>query len=484
MGSNSSKHISEALQNISQNSCSAIVKDPASCPCHEVVHRHISCQKWPIVCAKSSFLSALRIYGPLFITTWLIQSKFKPNLNELFLRTIPAIVRSSSFLAVISGMFPLLVCLWSKAGFKHSRGSLWFSSFFAALSGILIEKSHRRTELAVYVANQAVELYYRMLRSRGWIPEIEHGSEILFTLSFAVLNYFHRNQRDCLASSVNGLLKVIVGVEDKPDKIESLTSNLYFKIKEKSPPFLSFLFSEDETSEKSRQCCHRSGCKSYGVIGFLKAFLLGFFVRTLFNLLPALLLGGPKKFLEALPNIFNTKSLKFAMFWGVMGGGPRVTECLLKWLRGGDVPNTPLEDGINSVLAGLVGGLAVVFFSSNELAMYIASKAVESLFYFACSKNIVRPRKNAEVLLFAISTASLFYASAYEPHNLRSSYFTWLMKTSNGHWAHFYKSFSDVRLASGVPDIQSFNQWEQNFGEKVIKKFIPSQQLKTLYNTN
>ena len=58
-----------------------------------------------------------------------------------------------------------------------------------------------------------------------------------------------------------------------------------------------------------------------------------------------------------------------------MSGGPRATECFLRWSRGG------ADDGLNSFLAGLVGGLGVVFFSSIDVAMYICTKALEASFY-------------------------------------------------------------------------------------------------------
>jgi len=250
-----------------------------------------------------------------------------------------------------------------------------------------------------------------------------------------------------------------------------------FGIKKKMPEFIECLFSEDEYTSSHRLCKHSYGCKTYAVVGFLKSFLLGLTIKASFVFFPALILN-PKQFFTRFSShlfkAFSKNTFLFALFWGIMSGGPRGTECFLRYLRG-------VDDGVNSVIAGFVGGMGVVFFSSIDVAMYIASKAVEALYYFSVEKGIIKSRKNGQILLFAFCTASLFYASAYEPHNLRESYFIWLLKASRGHWAHFFKAFTPVRLESGVPDIQSYNRWEKNFADHIVKQHITPEQMQKYY---
>jgi len=437
-------------------------------PCTEVIHPHVGCNMFTYLCFQSGFISAFKAYGTLFLFSTLIKTKFRPKLEDLVLKTLPTIIRR-----VVSGVFPLLVCLWSKTG-NHSGPSFFVLPFIAALAGIAIEKSSRRTELAVYVANQAIELYYHMLVSRGLIPPIRHGREILFTLSFSVLVYFHKHHRHLLPGSVNSLLKVIIGVENNMDIIEKHVSKFYFWYKQHMPEFIECLFSEDENTSSHRLCKHSYGCKTYAFVGFLKAFLLGLAIKASFVFFPAIVLN-PKNFFSGFASniykVLGKSTLQFALFWGIMSGGPRGTECLLRYIRG-------VDDGVNSVIAGFVGGLGVVFFSSIELAMYIASKAVETLFYFAVERKITKSRKHGEILLFAFCTASLFYASAYEPHNIRESYFSWLLKASRGHWAYFFEAFTPVRLEAGVPDIQAYNNWYKNFATSVVKQYISEDEMK------
>jgi len=124
----------------------------------------------------------------------------------------------------------------------------------------------------------------------------------------------------------------------------------------------------------------------------------------------------------------------------------------------------------------------VVFFSSIDVAMYIATKAAEALYYYALDKKLVKQQKHGQILMFALSTAALFYGSAYEPHNLRRSYFSWLMKASHGNWAHFFQAFTPVRLESGLTDLASYKEWNFTFAQNLIKQYITPHQMEQLYS--
>jgi len=84
--------------------------------------------------------------------------------------------------------------------------------------------------------------------------------------------------------------------------------------------------------------------------------------------------------------------------------------------------------------------------------------------------------------MFALSTSLLFYASAYEPHNLRKSYFTWLLKTSHGNWAHFFQAFTPVRIESGITDLPAYLEWYNKYARGVIAHYISPQQMQNLYS--
>ena len=101
--------------------------------------------------------------------------------------------------------------------------------FMLSHLAVLVEKAARRTELTVYVANQAAEGIYHSLAARGLAPIISGGTEILYSLSFACLIWFMKNRPELVPNSVKVLLDVFVGNEEKADVAEKLVGKLYKK---------------------------------------------------------------------------------------------------------------------------------------------------------------------------------------------------------------------------------------------------------------
>eukprot|EP01126_Amoeba_proteus_P017091 TRINITY_DN1808_c0_g2_i14.p1 TRINITY_DN1808_c0_g2~~TRINITY_DN1808_c0_g2_i14.p1 ORF type:complete len:402 (+),score=68.30 TRINITY_DN1808_c0_g2_i14:53-1258(+) len=201
--------------------------------CAEVIHPHTTCDKFWLLAGQAAFLNAVKIYGPLFLWSALMQSRFKPSPKALLTKTVPAILRSCLFLSCVAGLFPLFMCIWSRRGFLLSHFGWLSMAWLAGIIGILIEKGNRRIELTVYVANQALEVLYRMLMNRGILPQIERGSEIVFALSFAVLHSFYKHHPQHITNSASNVMKVTVGIEDSPDRVERFVSRFYFWYKNK-----------------------------------------------------------------------------------------------------------------------------------------------------------------------------------------------------------------------------------------------------------
>jgi hypothetical protein len=127
---------------------------------------------------------------------------------------------------------------------------------------------------------------------------------------------------------------------------------------------------------------------------------------------------------------------------------------------------------VNAFLAGIVGSLGVVFFSNVDFAMYFVGKAAENLYYYGVEKNLITTIHHGSALLYAFSTATLFYLSAYEPHHLRESYWTFLMKTSNGNWMHFFMSWWPARTENGIHDAAEYLKWDKEFNARLVSKYI------------
>jgi len=127
-------------------------------------------------------------------------------------------------------------------------------------------------------------------------------------------------------------------------------------------------------------------------------------------------------------------------FLGLLGGVFRLFNCFLRKVR-------KREDGLNSLTAGmLAGGFAYSQFASrnSELSMYFASKAVQTLFEMGVNKGLIHPWKQGDTFLFSISVGLMFYAAAFEPHNLRPSYFQFLIKFGCGQFDHLDKWYKEA----------------------------------------
>jgi hypothetical protein len=83
--------------------------------------------------------------------------------------------------------------------------------------------------------------------------------------------------------------------------------------------------------------------------------------------------------------------------------GFKGTNCLLRNIR-------QKEDGLNSAIAGAVAGLSMLFWKSNEVALYLAARAGESIFNALVQRGYVKSWYHGDSMLFAVSTAFMFYA--------------------------------------------------------------------------
>lgn len=202
--------------------------------CKTIIHPHKAhCSSWDFTCGYSGFISALKMYAPLYIWSSLVQTKFSPDLDHVLSKMIPAILRSSLFFGTVAGGFPFFVCFFSRLGIEVNQLTIFIAGFLGSLVGISVESERRRVELAVYVLNQALETSYKALMTRKWVPKIGQGSEIVLALSFAILSLFHKHKPENLANSAKSLMAIIIGTEDKPDKVEALVSKFYFWYKKK-----------------------------------------------------------------------------------------------------------------------------------------------------------------------------------------------------------------------------------------------------------
>lgn len=184
-------------------------------PCCEVVHPHMeqACGRYGLEIGVDSFKSALSIYGPLYTVTTLLT---KRHPIEILRRAVPAILRSSVFFGTFTFLYARFACfLMQLTGNRNYRFIFWLSPFLMSLLSINIEKSTRRRELAIYMANQTSETLFKMLLSRGHFTytPFRTGKRALFAASIALLHLFYNWSSQDLAPSVHALLRVLAGTK-------------------------------------------------------------------------------------------------------------------------------------------------------------------------------------------------------------------------------------------------------------------------------
>lgn len=174
-------------------------------------------------------------------------------------------------------------------------------------------------------------------------------------------------------------------------------------------------------------------------------------VQSVLAIAPALFnpktLAIPAKRRAALIKAFGSKSLQFGLFVALLSGLVRLVNCILRRLRG-------VEDGLNAIASGLIAGTSTAMAKSVELSMYILAKACEAVFRSLVSHKYLPQLPHWEAYLYALATAILFYASTFEPFNLRPSYVAFLYRVSTGSFRGFFnasKGLRDEFLTSWFP---------------------------------
>ncbi|KAM9977630.1 hypothetical protein ACTFIR_011500 [Dictyostelium discoideum] len=182
-------------------------------------HQIQNCEKfhpWAKTCTSSAsqiwfavFLAGLKLYAPLFLVPALIFKR--KSIQFLVQRTLPEILRSSVFLGTYAGVYAGAICLIRRIVGKDLKSMAAISGFFAGLLSILIEKKSRRSELALYCLNQAIEVVWKMAAARKLVPLFKNGEVLVYMIASSILLYFYQNEPDSLRSNMNGLLKFFIG---------------------------------------------------------------------------------------------------------------------------------------------------------------------------------------------------------------------------------------------------------------------------------
>lgn len=133
----------------------------------------------------------------------------------------------------------------------------------------------------------------------------------------------------------------------------------------------------------------------------------------------------------------STKSISLGLFVGLYSGIIRLSSCLLKRY-------TTLNDPQIGFLSGIAATPAAFFWTSSSLAQYMMWKLIETCYFLGVKSGHVKQVELTLNLLYAVSTAQLFYVSVIEPKMLRPSYTKWLNRVTHGYFALLNRNLIDI----------------------------------------
>ncbi|XP_029642891.1 transmembrane protein 135-like [Octopus sinensis] len=397
--------------------------------CYEVGHT------WNPYClhatkdiAKHGFKEALKIYTLVYVFAAIVR---KRGLEYYKKQLIPEILHSSLFLSTNAYSYVAFFCLW-----RYVFGNIYFltTGFLpaasAALLSICLERKSRRGLLALYVTNLAIETMYRMSVYRKYIKPVKNGEVLMFSVVSAVFLYLYKSKGG-LSTSVASVIRFFVGAEEHADSTEDSycenEQNLGASpLKYNSNKYLEYIKSLKKRFEQSPRhplCKHNDGCIHYILRGFSKMAGVGFGLQIAVKLVPNVIriLRKPTLFLQL---IWHQNNLKLGAFLGLFSTVFRGSNCALRWLRQKD-------SSVNGFVAGFLAGWSMLCYKSSTLALYSAMKLLQVLYFKGVEKKAVPHIHWADIFLYTLSTAFIFHVAIFEPHNLRPSYWKFLLRVTN-----------------------------------------------------
>ncbi|XP_038169674.1 transmembrane protein 135 isoform X3 [Arvicola amphibius] len=393
--------------------------------CYEIGHTwHPSCRVSFLQITWGALEESLKIYAPLYLIAAVLR---KRKLEYYLYKLFPEILQSASFLTANGALFITFFCVLRKLLGKFYS---WTPGFGAALPAsyvaILIERKSRRGLLTIYMANLV----------------------LLFCITAAMYMFFFRC-KDGLKGFTFSALRFIVGKEEIPTHSYS-PETAYAKVEQKrerhkgKPRGMNIITlvrtlvdSICKHGPRHRCCKHyEDNCISYCIKGFIRMFSVGYLIQCCLRVPSAFrhLFTEPSRLLSLF---YNKENFQLGAFLGSFVSIYKGTSCFLRWIRN-------LDDELHAIVAGFLAGVSMMFYKSTTISMYLASKLVETMYFKGIAAGKVPYFPQADTIIYSISTAICFHAAVMEVHNLRPSYWKFLLRLTKGRFALMNRKALDV----------------------------------------
>lgn len=221
-----------------------------------------------------------------------------------------------------------------------------------------------------------------------------------------------------------------------------------------------------------------SSCTRNAVHAFMRNFLIAFTGQTVVSLLmrPHLLIKDPINIMrETL--LKDKRNLNLGLFVASFATLFKGTGCLIRascrhWNP--ELGSRLQDQGIVTLVSGLVAGSAMLFNPSSTAAQYMMWKLIETAYFDAVRRGSVKYVEFTMNMLYAVSTAQLFYVAVMEPKMMRRSYTKWLNRVTRNSFGLLNRNIIDIfgtesSFGYTVPEFDlDVNHCSEKFKESVL----------------
>lgn len=394
-----------------------------------------------------SAIDSFRIYAVVYLISLLMKGKI-PTKKSL-LHTLQGIIQSTAFLTTNAFPYSIFLCLLRRhMGTFNFWTASFVPSFLASLCAIFVERKSRRVLLTLYVSNVATETLWRMAESRGIVSPIKYGNIIIFGVSVTVLTLYYRSYLHLINNdSMFNVLKFVIGPNEqyrRPESVGSSSSVLpqdsqqldNVPAPEKPKNFILRFIQRLNLVQRHKSCPHTHDCVTYTLAGGTSMFTVGIGLQIALKLILNVerIVKSPSVLKKLL---WNKDVIKLGLFLGEFSTLFRLCSCLMRHLSGKDHP-------LHAIPASFLASLSFSNYPDNSIALYLIWKMMHITYNIGVEKKIVPSVPGFTILLYCVSTATLFHAATMEPKNLRPSYWKFLVNLSGNRILYMDRKPFDV----------------------------------------
>lgn len=408
--------------------------------CNQVLHPWSEhCLPAALSIAKPCFRESFKIYCVLYGVTGLIKLRKVKTLEDLrkaLTGTVIDTLRSTVFLGLHGFLFMPSACVGRQIFGHISYYKLYFQTIFTTLTPILIERKNRRGALALYMANLAVEVLFKMAVQRKIITPLHNGEVLLFAIASAIYTFILKTTAEHKHNAfLFSAIRMLIGKEECAPVLTIETPSKKFRFLTKIINYFARIKQQHIFQNRNHAVCkHQYHCLIHILSGFAKRFSVGVIIQLILHLTksPFQYFKHPLSYFRSL----NRSTLSLGLFFGFYSGIYRLISCLLRNILKYDRP----EHGL---VAGYFAGFSMLFFKSSTIAMYMMAKLIESI-YFRLAHNKKLPLLPwFDSVLYALSTALVFHSAVIEPQVIRPAYYKFLLRLTGNHLVELNRPMMD-----------------------------------------